>query len=328
MKRFFELGVSARPLVWPLLGVWLVVVVFVGCFAAHFAALFAEGAVPMTVIDGGFVLHLLLGVAIQSVLWIVLCLLMLPVMKTTVGALVLDGAAFECDYDRKSYLCGVAWRSVLVTVTCGLYMPWLIGYLMNYFAAGVSHKFNLLSFRGKGMRLFAVWILTAVVPSCVVMLLVSMGAGEVAVGGLDYMSFAPLIVMFAVVAQFFFGALFMVLMIDWMVDMSYGDRLINLRVNTLRATGFVVWQLLLVTLTLGFYAPMASLRIMRYMAEACVVVGPEGEQTMGLRLRPWSDWLWLLGQGVLLLLTAGLYLPWYYARTMNRFTARLYIEER
>ncbi|MBQ1964602.1 MAG: hypothetical protein II358_04180, partial [Tidjanibacter sp.] len=81
-------------------------------------------------------------------------------------------------------------------------------------------------------------------------------------------------------------------------------------------------------LTLGLYAPAAELRTMRYVARHTYVEGEEQKpKRFGMSLRMWSDWGYLWVQTLLLLVTFGLYLPWFYAKVMSRFTERLYVIE-
>ena len=324
MKRFFSLNLRGRDFVWPMLGMWLLVLVVSGCTVAHFVAA-AEST--MTIVDGTFALRLLLGVAIQIALWSGVALTLLPIVQRSLVATEFEGEAVECTYDRRRYLGLVLGGVALSVVTCGLYLPWFIVRLMKFFAEGVSHRFNLVSFRGKAMRLFAITILTAILPAVVVeLVLVSVGY-DAAAQPLDMMSFAPLLGLAVVLVELFFVSLFVILLCRWMVDMTYGDKVISTRLSPLSAACFVMWQLVLTMITAGLYAPMAELRTMRYVAERCVVVGPDGEKSMGLRLRSWRDWAWVWGQVLIFVLTLGFYLPWYYAKVMNRFGSRLYVEE-
>lgn len=324
MKRFFSLNVRARNLLWPMFGLWYFVIILCGCAVAHSEAAAASG---MTMVNGAFLLRLLLGVAIQIALWSGVALFLLPIMKATIRAMQLDNTAFECEYDTRSYVGLVVGGVSLSVVTCGLYLPWFLVRLMKFFTEGVSHKFNLMSFRAKPMRLFATTVLTLVLPFVVIGMVSAMLGYDSSVQSLDMMSFAPLMGLTVAIVELFFVSLFVILLYRWMINMTYGDKVITTRMESLPATGYVMWQIVLTMLTLGLYTPMAELRIMRYVAERSVVVGEDGEKAMGLYLRPWRDWGWMWVQTLLLIVTLGVYSPWYYAKVMNRFGSRLYVEE-
>lgn len=328
MKRFFSLNLQGRDFVWPVLGVWLLVaVVTVAAGTLMYNA--AVSVDTMTVVNGRWFVELLLWGLVEVAVLFGGAMCSLLVVKRTLVATEFDGAPFECAYDTRRYVGIALGGAVLSVITFGLYLPWYLVRQMRFWAEGVSHKFHLVSFRGKPMRLFAISILAAVAPTVVTTIVAATLSGGAMTGTLDMMSFAPLLALGIVVVELFFVSLYVVLTYAWMTNLTYGDKVLTSRLSALPATGFVMGQIVLTLLTCGLYAPMAELRIMRYVAERSVVVSPEGEEkSLGLRLRSWRDWAWLWGQVLLLTITLGLYLPWYYAKVMNRFGGRLYVEDK
>ncbi len=326
MKQFFSLNVRGRDVVWPMLGWWLLTVLYVLGIVVRLLAAPESG---MTVVNWAFALRLLVGFALHTAFGVGVALVLLPVMKHTIGALSYGGEAFESDYSTRRYVGLVVGGVALTVLTCGLYLPWFITRLMRFFCEGVSHSFHLMTFRGKAMRLFAISILTLVLPVVAVVALAQHSdLLDPTKFSFDMMSFGPLLGLGVVLLEIFCVSLFVVLLYRWWVDVTYGDKVVTTRMPLLSATGFVVWQGVLSLLTAGLYAPMASLRMMQYVAERSVVVGADGEEKrLGLRLRSWRDWAWMWGQMLLLVVTLGIYLPWFYAKTMNRFGSRLYVEE-
>ena len=326
MKQFFSLNLRGRDVVWPMLGLWLLMMLYLLGVVVRLLAAPESG---MTVVDWGFALRLLVGFAWYTALGVGVMMTLLPAMKHSIGALSYGDVAFECDYSTRQYVGLVVGGVALTVLTCGLYLPWFITRLMKFFCEGVSHSFHLMTFRGKAMRLFAITILTYVLPMVAVAVIMQQtDLLDPANFSFDMMSFTPLMGLGVVLVELFCVSLFVVLLCRWWVDVTYGDKIITTRMSALPATGYIVWQLVLSLLTVGLYAPMASLRTMQYVAERSVVVGADGEEKrMGLRLRSWRDWAWMWGQVLLLVVTLGIYLPWYYAKTMNRFGGRLYVEE-
>ena len=326
MKQYFSLNVRGRDLVWPMLGLWLLMVVLTLGIVVR---LLAAPESVMTVVDWTFALRLLVIFAVQTAFWVGVAMTLLPVMKHSITALSYGSEAFECDYSTRQYVGLVVGGAALSVLTCGLYLPWFITRLTKFYYNGVSHSFHLMTFRGKAMRLFAITILTLVLPVVAVVVLAQYtDLLNPSNFSFDMMSFGPLLGLGVVLLEIFCLSLFVVLLCRWWVDVTYGDKVITTRMSTLSAAVFVVGQTLLSLLTVGLYAPMASLRTMQYVAERSVVVGADGEEKpMGLRLRSWRDWAWTWGQMLLLVVTLGLYLPCYYAKMMNRFGGRLYVEE-
>lgn len=323
MRKYFTLNLSARTLLRPVAAILLATVLFCQGMLAATNIIATDSA--MTVVDGHLALYLLVCGALCFAYGFVVLWAVLPIMEQTIRALSYDDAPFEVEYNRGEYLRKVAGGVALSVVTFGIYSPWLLAKVMRYFAEGVSHKFYLLSFRGKGMRLLAIVVLASVVPSLVIGLVAGVIAGSMP-QQVDMMSFAPLAGLLSLLCGLFFAAMFLGLMYQWYVNLTYGDKVVVCRQPLWGSSLYIMGQLLLTVLTVGLYGPMAVLRIMRYIAEHTTIEA-EGQKplTMGLRLRPWSDWGYLWLQTLLLIVTFGLYLPWYYAKVMNRFSSRLYV---
>lgn len=322
MRKFFSLSLSARTLLRPVAAILLATVLF--CQGMLAAANIIATDSAMTVVDGHLALYLLVCGALCFAYGFVVLWAILPIMEQTIRALSYDDAPFEVEYNRGEYLRKVAGGVALSVVTFGIYSPWLLAKLLRYIAEGVSHKFYLLSFRGKGMRLLAIVVLTSIVPSLVIGLVAGLVAGSMA--QLDMMSFAPLVGLLSLLGGLFFAAMSLGLVYQWYVNLTYGDKVVVCRQPLWGSSLYIMGQLLLTVLTVGLYGPMAVLRTMRYVAHHTTIEA-EGQKplTMGFRLRPWSDWGYLWLQTLLLVVTFGLYLPWYYAKVMNRFTSRLYV---
>ena len=324
MKKFFQLSLRGRDFLCPMVAMLVAAVALcVGLVLAMGILEPTEGGA--TLVDGRFGLYLLVSGVLYFAYGFVQMWALLPVMTKTIGSLSYDGAPFETDYNRGDYLRMVAGGVALSVVTCGIYTPWFVARLMRFFAEGVSHKFNHVSFRGKGMRLLAVTVLVLIVPF---MLLGLLAASVNTVAEVDMMSFAPLVGLVSVVGSFFFMGLYVVLIYRWCIDLTYGDKVVTTRLPLWGASLYVVGQFVLIMLTLGLYTPAAQLRIMRYITRHTLVEDGEGkERKFGIGLRMWSDWGFLWVQTLLLVVTFGLYLPWYYAKVTSRFTERLYIIE-
>jgi uncharacterized membrane protein YjgN (DUF898 family) len=324
MKKYFQLRLRGRDFLAPVAAVLLSVVVLCeGLVLAAGVVNYTDGGA--TVADGGWLLYLLLCGVLYFAFGFVQMWALLPITTKTIEALSYDGAPFEVEYNRGDYLRMVAGGMALSVITLGIYTPWMVARVMRFFAEGVSHKFNLVSFRGKGMRLLAFTVLLLIVP----FVLMSLLAASVNTSAeVDMMSFAPLVALVLVVGTLFFTALYVVMIYRWCLDLTYGDKVVKTDLPLWGASLYVVGQMVVTVLTLGLYAPAAELRTMRYVARHTYVEGEEQKpKRFGMSLRMWSDWGYLWVQTLLLIVTFGLYLPWFYAKVMSRFTERLYIIE-
>lgn len=325
MKQYFSFNLRSERFVAPLLGAWFVFVV-----AVVLIALFGIDTVDesMTLVNGRWLLEMLCSALLQYALWVAALMFVLrPVVQHTIGAIMFDETPCEFNLDKQRYVREVLVGVALSVLTFGIYAPWFVVRLIKTFADAASYKFDLFTFKGKGMTLFAVIVLTSVLPVAVIAL-VSMSLGlDQAVEPIDMMSFAPLWGLLLSIVELFFVALSMVLVYRWVLDATCGSKVVTTRMMPLSATGFIMWQIILSIITFGLYAPMAELRIFRYVAEHTYLVGPDSESRYGVTIRAWRDWGWLWLQLLLLLVTLGVYMPWYYTKIVNRFGSRLFIEQ-
>lgn len=328
MRKFFELKITGRSFLRPMAAILLSTLLFCSGFVWAEGLIGGGSDAAMTVVDGRFALYLLACGAMCFAYGFVVMWALLPIMTTTINALHYDNAPFQTEYNRGDYLRLVAKDVALSVVTFGIYTPWFLASLMRFFAEGVSHKFNLMSFRGKGMRLLAIVVLTYLVPMMVVLLLADVVMADLSVASVDMMSFVPLALLAMVLSFAIAVSMYTALVCEWSINLTYGDRLVVARLPLWGAVGYIMGQIALTLLTLGLYVPMAYLRVCRYIAEHTYVEAEEQKPLVfGLRLLGWRDWGFVWVQLLLVMVTFGLYTPWYYARIMSRFGSRLYIAD-
>ena len=112
----------------------------------------------------------------------------------------------------------------------------------------------------------------------------------------------------------------------WLLRFWYGNRCVASTATVWGGCWFIFGQMLLCLVTLCLYAPAACLKIYRYYIRKMVVGDEVVEARFGYDLKPWRDYFYLLGQGVLVFLTLGIYWPWGYARISERIINRIYVE--
>lgn len=324
MKNF-SVKLRGGQIVWPVLLILLLAVVGAICSGGCLAFMAQDGVDGYTAVGWPLVGGLALLLVVMLAVDVAAMLLSLRVLRTGLEAITYDGVAVETDY-KPARLVGIVLSGVALTfITCGIYAPWFAARLMRYFADGATHKFNTISFRGKGMRLFAYVVLALVVPIAITTLVLGISVVELEQGGID--SFAPLIVLAVGLLSLLSIALVSVLVMMWSIDFGYGQKVVRCKMPLWQSMWFVAGQVVLIVLTLGLYAPMAELRIYRYVARRTYIIGDGGEEgRFGLVLHPWRDWAWVWVQIVLTIITLGIYTPWFLANYFSRFGSRLYRE--
>ena len=123
-------------------------------------------------------------------------------------------------------------------------------------------------------------------------------------------------------------ALYYYLELKWFIDFAYGEYRIRLKSPVLVALLFFFIQFTLSILTLGLYLPVALAMIYRFLVDNTVLLSGDGDEAgrFGYQGRFGYDCLYVFGQSMLVLLTAGIYLAWATARIGRRLASRTYLE--
>lgn len=326
MRRYLNFGLSARKVIFPMWGIMLIPIVASLLLGLTDGVLdIASGA---TIVNGHFVLFVLAVVAIAWLAMVGRMALALPFVQTTLRAASLEQESVETEYDKRAYMRMVAVGSLLSIITCGLYAPWFLVRVVRFFASGASYSRRLFGFRARPMALFATVTLAYVLPLVLMMTLLMAVWSPGLVDILGEPQLKPLFiigdVIFVIVCVVWLSLL-CVLLTRWMLNMNIGDRAIVNDISVSKATLYVFGQMIVTVLTLGLYAPMMELRTMQYFASTVTVGEGRQAERFGMVLRSWRDWAYVWGQLLLVIITLGIYMPWYYTKILNRFIPRLYL---
>lgn len=309
---------------WPLWGIMVLGAAL--SVAGYFLLPQPEANAVGVVVNGDFALRVvgLAGVAFVSLVGSAIFLYLLA--TATLEALGYKGeeVAISCDFGH--YIKKVIGWSALTVVTLGVFMPWMEVKMMKYLLAKASYRRRPLGFHAGGMGLFSIIILVALLPVVVGLFLVQEVDIVPRILALDRVTLILAGVLFALVVLSWVSFLLVVLF-RWMINMSCGEERVVAKVSLARATLFMMGQILLTIFTLGLYYPMMELRMLQYFAEGTEVVYEGKARRMGFSIRSWRDWAYVWGQMLILCAMGGIYLPWYYARVLNRFVPRAYIED-
>lgn len=230
-----------------------------------------------------------------------------------------EGVRFQFDGSFITFvLLNVLWI-VLTCITLGLYYPWYLRNITHYLAKHARYKGQSFEFKSSGSGLFLIFF------GFYLLFFVTMFLPVLA--GNDHAAFFTLLLP---VLLFVFVGFFYFVFIKWFINYQVGDYAITFNDSFWHGSGYLVIQFLLILLTLGIYFPAAYVRVWRYIASNSELknsvtgevnpLGFAGETTKGF--------FFIWGQTLLLLITAGLYIPWFYARLFSWFINQTYIDGR
>jgi len=271
--------------------------------------------------------------------------------RLVMQSLEFRGSKVVCDFHANKYIGIIISGLVLSIVTIGIYIPWFIKNLNRFFIHGATYNSHKFAFRGKGGKLFLIMTLAIFIPFIVVGFIVF----TVLNSNIELWIYQVMVISSLVSIIY--------LTFKWMVDIRYKDYSIRLDTGFFQAmwkiaielllavilvfifswltavstvfwldtdffpvTGKIVIELVLAIFTLGFYFPMAFIRLYRYFAEHTKSNVVNGKQiTMGYDGDQMSDFLFMWKQILLILITFGIYFPWAFSRTAQRLLAQTFI---
>ena len=211
---------------------------------------------------------------------------------------------------------------LLCIITLGIYSPWMIKHMMNYYLNRIDYEGKSGELLSKPGRLLKAMLLTVYLPIIVLMCIFaffmirsgyydygSFGSGMRAAG----FTFIFIIVMFLVFIPF------MYYYFTWILNIRFGEHRVEFRRNMSEFAGFLLPQILLSVVTVFIYYPSAIVKIYRYLCEGSVFCDENGNEKGGFSFdgMPGKGWALMWGQGLLTAITIGIYAPWAIAKIAN-----------
>ena len=118
-------------------------------------------------------------------------------------------------------------------------------------------------------------------------------------------------------------AVILVFIFSWLTSVS---SVFWLKADFVPATGKIMFELVLAVLTLGFYFPMAFIRLFRYFSEHTKSNVVDGKQiTMGYDGDQVTDFLFMWKQILLTIISFGIYYPWAFTRIAQRLLSQTFV---
>jgi len=263
----------------------------------------------------------------------------------------------HCDYNALVYLRMIITGLFLSFITIGIYVPWFVRNLNQFFVHGTSYNSNKFSFKGEGGKLFMIMTLTILFSFLLVgIVLFSVLKQSIDIQSPEYIWIYEVIVIASLVSILY-------LTFHWMVNIQYKDYMVRLDTEFFHAVGkiaielvmaiilvflfqwftsvsvMLIWdadsfpaagkltiEIVLAVTTLSIYFAMAFIRIYRYFAEHTKSNIVDGKQiTMGYDGDQLSDFKFMWKQILLTAITFGIYYPWAFSRIVGRMLTQTYI---
>lgn len=215
---------------------------------------------------------------------------------------------------------------LLSIITLGIYGAWFEKNLRCYIAENCSYPDKNLVFNGKAPKLFIYILLSFCLPFILILVIVIPMYIRALTGDPNNLIWALVIYIAGILIVSGFYCYYMY---KWTIDYTFGDEDITFNATLGRTVGFIIGQMLLVFITIGIYGYAAEVKIFGYIANNTVFTNQttgisrnvyfRGKTTYGFGL--------LLGQGILTVITLGIYMPWAFAKIQNWFVSNIEVGE-
>jgi len=305
MKNYFDFTLTGKRLfpVWIIFYLLIIIPYTYNNYLLNFASNFEDGKTSnpaftlLTMLVGYLVFFFVIKMIMESI-------------KYKEGTVQFEGGFLT--YVWKMLL-GILLSMVTVTV----YLAWFIKDITKFFCNNSTLNGERFEFKGKGLRLFIILLLTMILPM-IVMTIYSMNYLKPTDPGW--------------ISMILFQVFFMLLMIPyiyffykWSVDVEYKGYSIKWDTNFKDSSVKILTEMLLTFITLGIYLPMAYLRLFHYFSARTVAVSEESTLQFGFDYNAKKDFLFIWGQILLNFITLGFYYPWAIAKIGKRFLGQTYV---
>lgn len=217
---------------------------------------------------------------------------------------------------------------LLTVITLGIYSPWMVRNLADFYLERTEWDGRSGKFLSKPGTLLKYMLLTLYLPLIIITILFILYIYRKFAYDLNYemTAFAGPMIGFIVVI-FLIMIPFMYFYIVWLVNVRFGSNRVEFRRSLAETAGFLIPQLLLSLITLFIYYPAAMVKIYRYLLEGSVHLDESDNEKGGFGFDGGTGkgfgLLW--GQGLLCVITIGIYVPWAMAKLTNWFLNNTFI---
>ncbi len=205
----------------------------------------------------------------------------------------------------------------LSVVTLIIYMSWFAKDIYKFFFNNCTLDSERFQFKGKGGRLFLIFLLTIIIPIVILTILSKNTLYPANRSFIDLILYEGILFITMIPFMYFYY--------KWIVDIQYKSYSIKWKTKFVDSSLKILIELILTIITCGIYLPMAYLRLFKYFSERTFAVSEDATLQFGFDLEAKKDFLFIWGQILLNLITLGIYYPWAFSKIGRRFITKTYL---
>lgn len=312
MKNYFNFQLKGRQL----LPLWLLF--YFLCLVPYFGVIFKMARLKAS--SGNEQLTILLLIAL-FLLFIVVLVFSMYFSKIFIENIKLNDTLLKCDYKLDKFFGTILLGIFLSIITLGIYFPWFVRNLQRFLINNSYYNDASLNFLGKGQSLLLIITLTAIVPIVILTLLMIKFIGVDVNTQPFWVRYLYQIISYVIMIPYIYYVY------KWMVNIKYKDYVVKWNTRLIPSIGKIAIELILSLITFGIYLPLAFLRLYKYFIEKTESNIVDNKMVkFGYDIDMLNDYLLILGQILLTIVTLGVYYPWAFCKITARILGKTYIE--
>lgn len=309
MKNYFKFTLKAEQL----LPIWLIFIALVILPYIYFT---------IQLINKNPLDHSFLSI-FGAIFLIIIMALLIPyfIIKMIIENLVYKGKSIKFTGDFGTYIGIVLLGLFLSAITIGIYSPWFIRNVHKFFINNSSLNDENFEFKGDAGKLLVYILLSFILPIFVVSaLLVQLNL----INNVENPFVSGIIQQ--LVNVIIMGP-YMYLVYRWAININYKNYNIRWETNFWDSVTKIILEFFLSLITLGIYYPMAIIKLYSYFTNRTVAYSNDESRKFGFDENNFEDYLFILIQALLTIVTIGIYYPWAICKIGSRILSRTYLEE-
>jgi uncharacterized membrane protein YjgN (DUF898 family) len=250
--------------------------------------------------------------------------------KLAIGAIQFKEKSFVFGGELGEFLKVLIPGFLLTIITIGIYSPWYMRNLLEFYSEKTSYNQHKFEFKGEGSDLFLIILFTMIIPMVFLFFIVMILAFIVGFRGLSTTADPTTITMYAALVVFIIALLaipYVYYSNKWKINFKIKNYSIQWETSFWDSATKIAVEILLSLITIGIYAPLALLRLFKYFGERTVVKSPETAKKFGYDLEAKKDFVFIWKQILLTIITIGMYYPKAICNVGSQIIDKVYIEE-
>lgn len=233
------------------------------------------------------------------------------IAKLTIENISLKEKSIEFNGTFGKYIGTVLLGLFLTIITLGIYGPWFIKNITGFYIDNSSYNSHPAKFQGKGGRLFLILLLSLVAPMIILVLIMVKTTSTCPDPNLLVQVIRQVLITLITIP-------YMYLVYKWIVNVDYKNFNISWKTDFWSSCAKIAFEVILSIITIGIYAPLATLRLYKYFTEKTLAESAEKKFGFAYDIDQLHDFLFIWGQMLLAIITLGIYYPWAYCKITSK----------